>query len=115
MNLTYQRSLFILLLLFLPVAARAGEVKIDAPTRKAIDKGLEWLAGKQNEDGSWSESRYPHNTAITAFALLAFLSQGHLPSEGLYGPEVAKGTRYLLSSAREKDGYLIGARGGNMY
>ncbi|HEY8503382.1 MAG TPA: prenyltransferase/squalene oxidase repeat-containing protein, partial [Gemmataceae bacterium] len=68
----------------------------------------------QNADGSWSESRYPHNTAITSYALLAFLSQGHLPDRGLYGPEVAKGARFLTASARP-DGYLIGTRGGNMY
>jgi squalene cyclase len=43
------------------------------------------------------------------------MSQGHVPGQGQYGPEVAKGCRFLLASAREKDGYLIGARGGNMY
>jgi hypothetical protein len=90
------------------------EVKMSERARKATAKALEWLAGRQNSDGSWSEGRYPHNTAITSFALLAFLSQGHLPNQGLYGPEVAKGCRFLLSSARE-DGYLVGSRGGNMY
>src|SRR5262249_9224484 len=50
-----------------------------------------------------------------SFALLAFMSQGHLPNQGLYGPEVAKGARFLLASARQPDCYLIGARGGNMY
>jgi hypothetical protein len=90
------------------------EVKMNERARKATAKALEWLAGRQNSDGSWSEGRYPHNTAITSFALLAFLSQGHLPNQGIYGPEVAKGCRFLLSSARE-DGYLVGTRGGNMY
>jgi prenyltransferase beta subunit len=90
------------------------EVKMNDRARKATAKALEWLAARQNSDGSWSEGRYPHNTAITAFALLAFLSQGHLPNQGTYGPEVAKGCRFLLASARE-DGYLVGTRGGNMY
>ncbi len=91
-----------------------AEVKMSERARKATAKALEWLASRQNSDGSWSEGRYPHNTAITSFALLAFLSQGHLPNEGLYGPEVAKGARFLLASARS-DGYLAGTRGGNMY
>src|SRR6516164_2290076 len=99
--------------LLTPIPAVA-DVKIDEPTKKAIDRGLQWLAGRQNPDGSWSDGRYAHNTAITSFALLAFLSQGHLPNQGLYGPEGAKGCRFLLSSARE-DGYLVGSRGGNMY
>lgn len=103
-----------------PTAQAAGdEVQMDATTKKATAKALQWLAEKQNADGSWSDGRYQHNTAITAFALLAFMSQGHVPGEGLYGPEVAKGCRFLLASAtaagREHDGYLVGARGGNMY
>src|SRR6476646_646606 len=95
-------------------AARAADGKMDEETKKAVARGLEWLASKQNADGSWSEGRYPHNTAITAFALLAFMSQGNLPGQGQFGPEVAKGTRFLISAARS-DGYLIGSRGGNMY
>src|SRR5262249_14801557 len=57
---------------------------------------------------------YQHNTAITSFAMLAFMSQGHLPGQGLYGPEVGKAARFLMASQRS-DGYLIGVRGGNMY
>ncbi len=97
-----------------PAPARA-EVKIDDRTQRAINRALDWLAHRQNADGSWTDGRYGHNTAITAFALLAFLSQGHLPNQGPYGPEVSKGTRFLLASSRPGDGYLVGARGGNMY
>jgi squalene cyclase len=116
-------SLFVLAVLLIGLAAGvkpapvqgADEVQMDAATKKATAKALQWLAEKQNSDGSWGEARYPHNTAITAFALLGFMSQGHVPGQGLYGPEVAKGCRFLLASARESDGYLVGARGGNMY
>jgi len=94
--------------------ARA-DVKMDDTTKKATAKALEWLAAKQNQDGSWSDGGYAHNTAITAFALMAFMSQGHLPNQGQYGPEVAKGARFLLSCSRPEDGYLVGGRGGNMY
>ncbi|MFO0965342.1 MAG: prenyltransferase/squalene oxidase repeat-containing protein [Gemmataceae bacterium] len=112
------------LLLLVPHAH--ADVKIKEETQKRIDKALEWLSSKQNTDGSFSEGPYQHNTAITAFAMLAFMSQGHLPNQGLYGPEVAKAGRFLIASAQkveiagaspeEKEGaYLIGARGGNMY
>lgn len=90
------------------------EVKMPETARKATSRALAWLASKQNSDGSWSEPRYPHNPAITSFALLAFLSQGHLPNRGIYSKEISKGTRFLLSCSRE-DGYLSGTRGGNMY
>jgi prenyltransferase beta subunit len=95
-------------------AARA-EVKMDEATKKATAKALAWLASQQNKDGSWTDSRYAHNTAITSFAMLAFMSQGHLPNQGLYGPEVARAGRFLMGTARPEDGYLVGARGGNMY
>src|SRR5262245_39823080 len=97
-----------------PAAARA-DAKIDERTKAAINKGLEYLAARQNADGSWSDGRYAHNTAMTAFPLPAFMSQGHLPNQGRYGPEVAKGARFLVACSRPEDGYLVGARGGNMY
>lgn len=83
-------------------------VKMDDATKKAVDKALRFLADRQEADGAWG------NTAITGFALLAFMSNGHMPNQGEHGKAVAKGVRYLCSTARE-DGYLVGARGGNMY
>ncbi len=90
-------------------------VEMDEATKKATAKALEWLKDRQNAaDGSFSDGAYAHNTAITAYAMLAFMSQGHLPNQGTYGPEVAKAARFLMAAQRD-DGYLVGARGGNMY
>lgn len=112
----FQLSAWLLLFSFTATAsAQKPELaKIDEPTRNATSRALQWLAAKQNADGSWSESRFPHNTAITSFALLAFMSQGHLPGQGPYGPEIVRAARFLLSSGNA-DGYLIGSRSGNMY
>jgi len=93
-------------------ALAANHAKLDEPTKKAITKALAFIATKQNPDGSWSDGGYQHSTAITSFALLAYMSQGHLPGQGMYGPEVNKGAQFLIASAREPDGLLIGARGG---
>src|SRR5207253_1336282 len=103
------------LLLAVPAASPAAQpdpapapdrdkVKMDEPTKAAVDKALKYLRDQQATDGSWG------NTAITSFALLAFMANGHLPNQGAYGPEVSKGVRYLLACARE-DGYLVGPRG----
>ena len=89
---------------------------MDKATKEATAEALKWLKSRQNpEDGSFSDGAYAHNTAITAYAMLAFMSQGHLPNQGMYGPEVAKAARFLVASQRKEDGYLVGARGGNMY
>jgi prenyltransferase beta subunit len=102
--------LLTLVALIITVAPVRGEekVRIDEPTKKAVGNALAWLKDKQERDGSWG------NSAITSFAVLAFMANGHLPNQGLYAPEVAKGVRHLLACARE-DGYLVGPRGGNMY
>lgn len=105
----------LVLAVFLAIAAPCrADVKMDEDTKKAVNKALEWLSTKQNSDGSFTEGAYQHNTAITSFAMLAFMSQGHLPGQGLYGPEVGKAARFLMAAQRA-DGYLVGARGGNMY
>ena len=89
-------------------------VKMDDDTKKAVEKALAWLKDQQQRDGSWG------NTAITSFALLAFMANGHVPNQGIYGESVSKGVRYLLACVRDNpnrrdDGYLVGDRGGNMY
>ena len=102
-------SLAILTLLVLQTTANADdEVVMTEPAKKSVEKALAWLKATQDPNGSWSGS-----TADTAFALLAFMSYGNVPNQGLYGAEVSKGVRYLLSQVRS-DGYLAG-RGGNMY
>ena len=107
-------SLAAALLVASPVRAADEKVKIDDQTKKAIDKALVWLKDHQQRDGSWG------NTAVTSFALLAFMANGHVPNQGTYGETVSKGVRYLLACVRDNpnrrdDGYLVGDRGGNMY
>src|SRR5262249_13549494 len=121
------RAVAILIVGLVPAASVRADVKIDDETKKSVAKGLAWLAAKQNPDGSWSDGRYLHNTAVTSFALLPFMSQGHLPHQGQYGSEVCKGARFLMASAqnisvtdretgkRLEGAYLVGTRGGNMY
>jgi hypothetical protein len=92
-----------------------ADVKMDGETKKACDRALKWLAKVQSKvDGSWSDGGYQRNTAITAFALLAFMSQGNLPNKGHYAPEVTKGINFLMA-AQDAKGYVVGSSGGNMY
>lgn len=91
-----------------PPAPFDDRVTLDPEVQTAIDKALRFLARVQLSDGSWG------NTAMTGFALLAFMANGHLPNQGDYGKVVSAGVRHLITQTRE-DGYLINTRGGNMY
>jgi hypothetical protein len=91
-----------------PPAPFEDRVTIDPATQKAIDRALRFLARVQLPDGSWG------NTAMTGFALLALMANGHLPNQGEHAKVVAAGVRHLITQTRE-DGYLINQRGGNMY
>ena len=64
-------------------------------TEGSVKKALNWLAGKQNEDGSWGD-RDKYQPAFTAMAILAFLAHGETPQSQDYGPVVLRGLKKLI-------------------
>jgi hypothetical protein len=89
-----------------------------SPTiRRAVDKGLAWLAARQNENGSWTcrvgyklMNNYlgteGEHVGVTALAGLAFMGGGSLPHRGRYGRETAKALDFVLKCVRPEDGYI---------
>ncbi|HVX12585.1 MAG TPA: prenyltransferase/squalene oxidase repeat-containing protein [Pirellulales bacterium] len=90
-----------------PVAATAQLVTPDA--QRAIERGLEFLAQRQGDDGSFGGGGYGRNVAICALAGTAFLSQGSTPDRGQYGRHVSRCVAYLLKNSQESG--LIDAPG----
>ena len=84
----------------------------------AVDRGLEYLAGKQiSRDaaaamarpelvGAFEEPASVGNTGITSLAVMAFLARGHLPGRGRYGDLINRGIDYVLSQQLE-NGLLV--------
>src|SRR5262245_26801111 len=80
---------------------RTAGLLIKRSTQDAIDRGLVWLAARQNEDGSFGASGYSRNVAVVSLAGMAFLSGGHTPGRGEYGLAVNRCVNYILQAADE--------------
>jgi len=91
--------------LFLPVAARADEPKLDV--QENIRRGLEWLAKNQNKsEGNWEAHGGQYPTTMTAWAGMAMLMEGSTLREGKYSDNLLKATNWLMS--RSQPNGLIG-------
>lgn len=71
--------------------------------RKALARGLEYLAAEQrsNQDGSFPRAGGASHVpvALAALGSLAFMASGSTPERGPWGREVARGIDFLLSKA----------------
>lgn len=84
----------------------------------SVDRGLEYLAGKQISrgaatamgrpelTGSFEEPASIGNTGVTSLAVMAFLARGHLPGRGRYGEVINRGIDYLLTQQLD-NGLLV--------
>ena len=82
----------------------------------AIAKGLAWLAGQQESDGSFgSKSHYGRHVGITGLAGLAFLSDGNVPGRGRYGAVVEGCVRFVLDNCSESGLLAAETSHGPMY
>lgn len=70
-----------------------------ARVETSIDRGLEWLAGQQQEDGRFP-SEDSIQPAITSMAVMAFLSRGHVPDHGRYGAKLSRAIDFVLATQR---------------
>lgn len=81
-------------------AAAPARAFTDDEVNAAVDKGVQWLRGRQDADGSfkdhWAGQNY--KTGETALALLAMLKCGAKPDD----PQVARGFDWLLAQPLQR-------------
>lgn len=75
-----------------------------ARVEASVDRGLEWLASQQAEDGRFPSAE-PAQPAVTSMAVMAFLSRGHIPGQGRYGKQLTHAIDFVLSTQRRR-GYF---------
>jgi hypothetical protein len=78
---------------------------------QAVDRGLVWLANRQNRNGSF-DAPDKAQPASTSFAVMAYLSRGHLPGEGPYGRQIDQAIDFVLR-CQKSDGLLALAGAGS--
>jgi hypothetical protein len=86
-------------------SAGARNVALMAPARPAVEKGLKFLASRQQEDGAFANSGYGRNAAVVALSGMAWLASGSTPGRGPYGEEVRRASNYLLDHC-EPSGFI---------
>lgn len=71
---------------------------------RGVDRGLQWLASQQLEDGRFPSDEIAQ-PAVTSMAIMAFLSRGHVPDQGRYGTQISRAIDFVLSTQRRR-GYF---------
>jgi hypothetical protein len=105
--------MFVLLLISPASAAdpKAKRTELD----ETVDRGLAFLQRQQESDGAWSTAKSgAKHPAITALAVMAFLSAGNVPGEGKYGETVEKGIRWIMKQ-QAQDGLIAADARHEMY
>jgi hypothetical protein len=120
MNETSFARLWPALAAFACLVASAGAAAAQAPllhhgevvprdVREMYDRGLQYLANKQTENGDWTDGQQGPGT--TGMALMVFLASGEDPDFGRYRNNVRRALRSMISSQDGATGYM----GNSMY
>lgn len=102
--------MFFLFVASIPLSVRAQESSpettaadlLTPETQQAIDKGLEFLAARQDpEEGSFGSGGYSRNVAVCGLSGMAFMSSGSTPGRGPYGEHVDRCIDFLLANCQD--------------
>lgn len=109
-----------------PGGDRSSLEAVTEEQARAVEKGLAWLAERQQPSGCWDADvgfklnegysvtgRDKGHLGVTALAGMAFLAGGHLPGRGRYGVVVERALDFVLGCVSE-DGYVF-VNGSRMY
>jgi hypothetical protein len=88
-----------------PPGTRAGEV-IPRDIREMYDRGLQYLAAKQTDNGEWPGGGNESGPGPTGLCLMAFLASGEDPNFGLYSNHVRKALRAIINAQDASTGIM---------
>ena len=77
--------------------------------REVYDRGLQYLATSQSEDGDWKGGQ--NGPGVTGMGLMVFLASGEDPNFGIYSNHIRKALRSIISQQTAATGIM----GNSMY
>lgn len=93
-----------------PPGARIGEA-VPRDVRELYERGLNFLAQTQGENGDWSNSGGEQGPGVTGMALMVLLASGEDPNFGIYSGNVRRALRSIIAAQDAETGYM----GSSMY
>ena len=66
----------------------------------AVNRGLAFLAARQQSDGHWASGGYSSDAGITGLAVMGFLAAGHQPGRGKYGLVLSQAVEWLSNAVQ---------------
>ncbi len=87
----------------------------DERVKKAISRGLDWLAKNQNRDGSWVASNGQYPTAMTGMAGMALIAEGSTTTQGKYSANIRRAVDFLVARSNPETGLIGDGPSDNRY
>jgi hypothetical protein len=89
---------------------RRQDDTIPAQVDQMYERGLRYLATKQNGEGCWDDSQ-GNEPGVVGLATIAFMAHGEDPNNGPYAKNIRKGIDFILAQQNSSNGYI----GNSMY
>lgn len=83
----------------LGTSATAQAGRVDAKTKAAVGRALDWLAREQKRQGYWEANQMQYRVAMTALAGNAMACEGSTTTRGKYSKNIRQGVDYILDLA----------------
>jgi hypothetical protein len=87
-----------------PPGTRVGEA-VPRDVREIYDRGLNYLATTQREDGGWPNSMQ-EGAGTVGMGLMVFLASGEDPNYGIYSAHVRRALRNIILTQDAETGFL---------
>ena len=90
----------------LPAAELRFGAEVPHEVETIYERGLEWLASKQSEEGGWPGGN--DGPGVDGICVMAFLASGQDPNFGRYARNIRRGVRAILKTQQDS-GYFPGS------